>query len=99
MSKSIMQEKNGECYLCKKLSDGMYRPATERHHVMFGTADRKLSEQYGLTVYLCYDHHRGNQGVHENKDLNIMLRQEAQKAFIKKYPDKDWMKIFGKNYL
>ena len=27
------------------------------------------------------------------------VRQEAQKAFMKKYPDKNWMEIFGKNYL
>lgn len=100
MSRSIMQEKNGECYLCKKLLGGVYRPATEEHHVMYGNADRKLSERYGLKVYLCYEHHRGNKGVHhDGTDLNILLRQEAQKAFMKKYPDKDWMEIFGKNYL
>ena len=95
-----MHRKDGTCYLCKKLNGGDWIQKVEEHHVMYGNADRKLSERYGLKVYLCYEHHRGKKGVHhDGTDLNILLRQEAQKAFMKKYPDKDWMEIFGKNYL
>lgn len=60
MSKSIMQDKcGGECYLCNLLL-GIDTPAAcrEEHHVMHGTANRKLSEHYGLKVYLCPYHHR-----------------------------------------
>ena len=45
MSKSIMQEKSGgECYLCD-LFLGIYSPASSReeHHVMHGTANRRLA--------------------------------------------------------
>lgn len=99
MSKSIMQKKDGSCYLCK-LSGKDWQQYTEEHHVMFGTSDRRLSERYGLKVYLCPEHHRfGSDAVHMNKGNDLILRRAAQEAFIKTYPDKDWMEIFGKNYL
>lgn len=60
MSKSIIQEQSGgECYLCD-LFLGIDTPAPirEEHHVMHGTANRRLAEHYGLKVYLCPYHHR-----------------------------------------
>lgn len=100
MSKSIMQRKDGTCYLCKKLYGGDWNQEVEEHHVMFGTADRKLSEHFGLKVYLCLGHHRNSaEAVHRNKKNDLILKQDAQKIFIETYPDKDWMEIFGKNYL
>lgn len=100
MSKSIMQRKDGTCYLCKKLYDNDAYQVVEEHHVMFGTSDRKLSEHYGLKVYLCLGHHRNSaEAVHRNKKNDLLLKKEAQEAFIEHYPDKDWMEVFGKNYL
>ena len=47
---SIMQEE-GICYLCGSSGiDDMC--GLEQHHV-FGGPNRKLSERYGLKVYLC----------------------------------------------
>ena len=72
----------------------------EEHHVMFGTADRKLSEKYGLKVMLCPEHHRtGFNAVHRNKNVNIILRMNAQEAFERKHGHDLWMKEFGRNYL
>ena len=100
MSKSIMQRKDGTCYLCSKLNNGDWIQEVEEHHVMFGTADRKLSEHYGLKVYLCLGHHRNSsEAVHRNKRNDLILKRDAQEAFMKKYPDKDWMEVFGRNYL
>lgn len=101
MSKSIMHRKDGTCYLCSKIFGGDWvYPETEEHHVMFGTADRKLSEHYGLKVYLCINHHRTSaEAVHRNKKNDLILKVDAQKAFIDRYPDKDWMEVFGVNYL
>ena len=56
MSKSIMQTEH-ECYLCGR------RFGLERHHVLAGTANRRLSEKYGLWVYLCHNCHTGNGGA------------------------------------
>ena len=60
----------------------------------------ELSEKYGLKVYLCLYHHEiGREAVHQNADINKMLKAYAQRAFEKKWPEKDFYLIFGKNYV
>ena len=95
MSKSIIQKNENECFVC-----GCCR-GLERHHVIYGTSGRKLSEQYGLTVSLCYEHHRGRHGVHgmDGKELSNQLHIVAQTAFEGLYGHDEWMRIFGRNYL
>ena len=92
-SESILQ-KSKRCWVCHSVY------ALERHHVMHGTALRKMSEKYGLTVWLCAEHHRGNAGVHgRNHALDIALRKYAQRKFEERYSHHEWMRIFGRNYL
>lgn len=91
--KSIIQENTSYCIVC-----GRY--GTELHHIFFGVGNRKLSDRYGLTCGLCYDHHRGNNGVHGgNRELDLELKRMAQEQFIKTYEDADFLAIFGRNYL
>lgn len=102
MSKSILQDKRGgECYLCNLLLGiDTPTPIREEHHVMHGTANRKLSEHYGLKVYLCPYHHRnGPESAHRCRQTDILLKQAAQRAFERKYGSEKWMEVFGKNYL
>ena len=89
--KSIIQT-NKECYICGN-------PYVEEHHVIYGTSNRKSSEKYGLKVFLCYEHHRGNQGVHFNKELDTFLKQTAQRKFEESHTREEFMAIFGRNYL
>ena len=99
--KSIMQNKeDGTCYLCMMLnSDYQKRDNLEEHHVFMGPS-RRNSEKYGLKVYLCNQHHtNGKEAVHVSYEVCRILQSAGQQAFMKKYPDKDFMKIFGKNYL
>lgn len=50
--KSIIdRDMKNQCFICGKTG------YTERHHI-YGSANRKYSEQYGLTVYLCPECHR-----------------------------------------
>jgi hypothetical protein len=72
----------------------------EVHHVIHGTANRKLSDKYGLVVGLCYQHHRGSFGVHgkNGQSLNLKLKIEAQETFTEVFPDLSFREIFGKNY-
>ena len=71
-----------------------------KHHIFFGSANRKLSEKYGCWCYLCARHHNmSNEGVHFNKPLDTKLKEYTQKKFNEVYPDLDFMRIFGKNYL
>ena len=97
--KSILQKKNGTCYLCMMLHGDYSRKEVQEHHVIFGTANRRLSEKYGLKVYLCLSHHEeGQEAVHRNAEIARMLKAQAQRAFGIRFPGLDWMKIFGKNY-
>lgn len=102
MSKSIMQDKGrGECYLCRKLR-GIDTPSARReeHHAMHGTANRKLAEHYGLKVYLCPEDHRiGKYAVHNCDKTDLLLKQDAQRVFERKYDHEKWMEVFKINYL
>lgn len=92
MGKSIMQ-KDRACYFCGKLS------GLERHHVFAGTANRPISEKYGLTVWLCHEHHTGQDGAQYDKEKNLLLKQDAQRCFEKEHPRDLWMELIKKNYL
>lgn len=102
--RSIMQKdrkEDGICYLCRKLNKDINPKPVFEHHVIFGgTSGRKaLSEKYGLKVYLCLYHHtEGKDAVHNNHELARLLQAEAQEAFERTFPDKDFLKIFGMNY-
>lgn len=100
-AKSIMQRKDGTCYLCKRLHDDWTRKTPlHEHHVFGGTANREISERYGLKVYLCVEHHlTGSEAVHKNKKTMDLIRREGQKAFERNYPERDFVEVFGKNYL
>ena len=90
--KSIIQEDTNYCFVC-----GRY--GTEIHHVFFGNPNRKLSDKYKCVVGLCYEHHRGNRGVHFNRELDLELKCTAQRVFEHHYPNENFSAIFGRNYL
>lgn len=91
--KSVLQEDKEECFLCGGR-------ASEEHHCIYGTANRKLSEKYGLKVYLCPNCHRtGNMAVHKNYFTDLKLKQIAQKKFEELYGHEKFMEVFKKNYL
>lgn len=92
MTKSILRNEK-ECYVCGGMRD------LERHHVLGGTANRKLSEKHGLWVWLCREHHTGKYGAQYDNALNLRLKQEAQRAFEALHGHEQWMQIFRKNYL
>ena len=94
MSKSIIQTEK-ECFICGGQS------WLEEHHIFEG-ANRKLSEKYGLKVWLCHPcHNEPPNGVHHNKEKMIKLKQIGQKAFMEYYnkTEDEFIQIFGKNYL
>lgn len=91
--KSIIQN-NKECWVCGTTND------IHEHHILYGTANRRLSEKYGLKVWLCGKHHNlSNEGVHQNRELDLRLKQLAQKRFEEEYPNEDFLKVFGRNFL
>lgn len=99
--KSILHDKKDHtCFLCMLLYDDYSWKITEEHHVFFGNGLRELSENYGLKVQLCILHHReSKEAVHQNIENNRMVQAYAQRAFEKKFPEKNFRKIFGRNYI
>ena len=90
MSKSILQTEK-KCYV----TGAEYN--LDLHHCMTGIANRKLADKWGLTVWLRHDIHMD---LHDrDKELEIRLKQDAQRAFEKIYGHDKWMSIFRKNYI
>lgn len=92
MSKSIVQQEK-RCWFCGAVV------GLEEHHIFAGTANRKISEKYGLKVWLCHRHHTGKDGAQYNKEKNLELKQEAERAFEAIYGRDEWMKIIRKRYI
>ena len=90
---SIIQNKK-ECYFCGN------QIGLESHHCILGK-NRQNAEKYGLKVWLCYEHHRGTNGVHgkNGNQLQNKLKIIAQKKFEEVYPNKNFLDIFKINYL
>lgn len=96
MAKSIMVTEKGKCFLCGKSC------RTEKHHVFEGSGRRKLSEDYGLWVYLCHwCHNEPPDGVHFNKTRDLDLKAQAQRIAMKNYSwtVEQFRKRFRRNYI
>lgn len=90
--KSIIQ-KEKRCFACGT-------PYVEEHHIFFGTANRKLSEKYGLKIWLCPKHHRtGPEAVHRNRTIDLEYKQIGQQVFEETHTREEFINIFGKSYL
>ncbi len=106
--KSLIKQSEGECYLCALLDSWpKYYPAgmLDKHHI-FGGPNRKLSEKYGLYVYLCQHHHTGDikgnkDAVHspDKNDYGDFLKRLAQTRFEETHSREEFRQIFGKSYL
>ena len=92
-TKSIIVDCMDSCFVCGS-------PHVEVHHIMYGTANRKLSDKYGLVVPLCQEHHRGQTGVHFKRSLDLHLKKLAQEHFEAHIGARnEFIRVFGKSYL
>ncbi len=73
----------------------------ETHHVYHGTANRKVSEQNNFKVDLCYEHHRGTNGVHgkNGAKLSLQLKKMMQAEYEKDHSREEFIALIGRNYL
>ena len=90
---SVLQVKK-ECFVCKT-TYGLHD-----HHIVYGTANRKKSEEYGFKVWLCGRHHNlSNEGVHFNRELDLKLKRIAQEKWLAGgHTKEEWHQEFGKWY-
>lgn len=100
MAKSILQKDKTFCFLCGEAA-GM--DPLDKHHVFGGTGKRKLSEKYGLWVYLHHFrcHEFGKESVHQNAESSLRLKRHAQERAMEVYgwSKEEFRGIIGKNYL
>jgi hypothetical protein len=96
---SILQDDKTVCFLCGRNAN---LEPLDCHHV-FGAANRKKSEKYGLKVYLHHNqcHIFGKDSVHQNNEINQALKAQAQQKAMEYYgwTVDEFRNIFGKNYL
>ena len=84
-----------KCYICG-------RTRWIEHHHVYGGANRKLSEKYGLVVPLCHRcHNEPPDGVHHNYENMKRLQQTVQSIAMEYYgwDEDDFRKIFGRSFL
>lgn len=89
------------CYICGATN------TLHKHHIFYGTANRRISDEDLMCVYLCPAHHNmSSQGVHFNKELDLKLKKHAEKVWIINYANGDFeeginrfIERYGKNYL
>ena len=90
---SILQ-KDKKCLVCGD------KYGLHLHHVYGGHANRKISDKLGFVVWLCGKHHNlSNDGVHFNKDLDLMIKRACQREYEKTHSREEFMGHIGKNYL
>lgn len=91
---SVIQ-KDRECYICGSCD------RLESHHIYGGVANRSISEELGYKVWLCFEHHRGTNGVHGKNGKSAMeyLHRKGQEHFEQTGTREEFIKLFGKSYL
>lgn len=70
--------------------------ATETHHLICGTSERKLSDRYGLTIDICNSCHTE---IHNNNIAGKLSKMLGQAMFEINFTHEEYMKWFKKNYL
>ena len=92
MSKSIVTDYKGTCFFCGQ-------PAEGEHHLIFGTAGRKLSEKDGLKVPTCNMGDKLNR-VHDNPMAEKLSKMLGQAIFEGRIGTREeFRKRYGKSYL
>lgn len=88
-----------KCWLCGKNGNG---DPLDRHHI-FGGANRKKSEKYGLVVDLCHHecHIFGKNAAHQNAETMQKLHEYGQKKAMEEnnWTIPDFIREFDRNYL
>jgi hypothetical protein len=74
----------------------------EKHHI-FGGANRRKSEKYGLTVHLCGDkcHRNGPRAAHRSPETARQLREYGQRKYMEEQGATvdQFRAVFGENFL
>lgn len=91
--KSIVQKEEDICEVCKQKIYG----ARHLHHIFEGTANRKKSDEDGMT---CYLHPCCHRWLHDHPRSMETIKQRAQRAWEEQFGDREsFIKRYGMSYL
>lgn len=93
--KSILQDKK-ECFVTGN-TEGLHK-----HHIFFGTANREISDQHGLWVWLSWYLHVADSPYktpHNDNQTDRALRKICQAEYEKTHTRDEFMDLIGRNYL
>lgn len=67
-----------QCQICGSTN------IVEEHHIIKGRGKRKACETEQSKIYLCYEHHRGTNGVHgkQGHKLDMLLKLKLQETYF-----------------
>ena len=85
---SIIVSNLDNCVICGKKRANL-------HEVFYGTGKRQLSIEYGLVIPLCYQCHLK---IHRNHTLDLIWKVRGQLVFEEKYPNLEFIEVFGRSY-
>ena len=90
--KSIIQRKK-ECFICRTNYNVETTNELHEHHIFEETAK---SEKYGLKIWLCHRHPTTDTryNIRYQKQLDLELKQLAQKKFKEIHSRKEFIKHF-----
>ena len=90
-TESIIKTEPGVCLLCGKHGQ------TQKHHLMSGAANRRLSEEDGLFIYVCPMCH---EMIHRFPEINRTTKQFAEKVWRDYYgkSKEEFIKRYGKSF-
>lgn len=86
MKKTIIEDdREDRCYLCGRGG------RMEVHHMIHGTAGRKIADAEGLTVHLCTKCHRilHDKGVYD-KTLQRIAQETWERQYIQNETDREY---------
>lgn len=90
--KSVLVGDLSRCIICGS-------EKVQIHHCLYGRGVRKLADQDGYIVPLCWAHHLGDQGVHFNSRLDADLKKKCQEHFEETHTREEFIRRYGKSYL
>ena len=90
---SVLVDSLDYCIVCGK-------PHPNKHEVFFGNKARNMSIKYGYVLPLCYEHHKGSEGPHLNRKIDLAYKCMAQRHFEANKGNRAmFIELFGKSYL
>lgn len=92
---SILQDEK-VCYLTGSTNN------LDCHHVFFGNANRRISDENGFWVWLRHDFHIAdspNKTPHNDVTLDKYLKKMCQEKFEETHTRDEFMELIGRNYL